>query len=340
MEMPEPLGEVIALIEILLAGSDEFGPEFDSQTLGDWAALHVYLPQKDIQSAITPPFMEAFLELQKQVYQLAALAKSGVADVGQLSELDRLELQINVTVSGGSSDYVAQLKTPLTNLLKRMIGKMTGRQATIVILGLATLAASSWSFNAWLEERRVTQIEELRSKDHIEALKTISFAEKEHTETFDKLVAILEAQGEVGKRALDVIQATNEALLKAAAKTPTTFINNFELKRSDAELLRVSPKKKPETKIVKQRIRVVDINTSDQLDLNLVLMDPDTNVQHRIKFTDSLFAGPDRHKLFEALEKREAIWVELALKEISGEIKSVQLLRCVDRPTEAADAEE
>jgi len=86
---------------------------------------------------------------------------------------------------------------------------------------------------------------------------------------------------------------------------------------------------------------VVDINTIDPFDLQIILWDPSTDVQHRIKFKDDLFASYNRHRLFDALEKRTAIWVELSIKEIDGETRSVQLLRTIDRPAHLiSDADE
>jgi hypothetical protein len=43
--------------------------------------------------------------------------------------------------------------------------------------------------------------------------------------------------------------------------------------------------------------------------------------------------------MFEALESRQPIWAEVARKEIEGEIRSIQLLRCVDPPPGFADLE-
>jgi hypothetical protein len=81
---------VLATIERIAASPDAFSAEFDSIELGDWAAVHVYLPITEQESAITPPFMEAFLELQRQLYQLAAQAKTGVANAGwQRRELEK-----------------------------------------------------------------------------------------------------------------------------------------------------------------------------------------------------------------------------------------------------------
>ena len=125
---------------------------------------------------------------------------------------------------------------------------------------------------------------------------------------------------------------TNDALLKAATSSPKTSINNVEVTRVEAELLRTPTRKKAQQKIIQQEVKVVDINTTDPLDLQIILTDPSTESQYRIKFKDDLFAGEGRHKLFEALEKRTLLWVELSNREVEGDLRSVQLLRTIDRP--------
>lgn len=327
---------VLAELERLFASKAEFGEEFENITLGDWAAVHIYLPQPDMKSAITPPFMEAFLVLQKQLYQFAALTKTGVPDAGQLGEADRNDLLLSVIVTGGSSDYLAKLQKPLVGILNRMVGKMTGKQAAIVIIALSALVTTGWSFSAWLDQTKTIKIEELKSKDHVTALQALQFSTEQHEKAFQRVLEILAAQGEAGKRAIEVVNQTNEALLKAASSNPKTNINEVEITRTEAELLRTPTRKKAQQKIVQQEVKVVDINTTDPLDLQIILLDPSTSIQHRIKFKDDLFAGEGRHKLFDALEKRSLLWVELAIKDIEGEIRSVQLLRTIDRPANLA----
>src|SRR5438105_304194 len=114
---------ILAELERLLTSPSDFGEEFENIVLGDWASLHIYLPQSDIESAITPPFMEAFLVLQKQLYQFAALTTVGTADAGQLTDAEKRQLQLNVIVTGGSSNLETRLKEPLEALLKKMVGK-------------------------------------------------------------------------------------------------------------------------------------------------------------------------------------------------------------------------
>ncbi|HMF21288.1 MAG TPA: hypothetical protein VKG24_04100 [Pseudolabrys sp.] len=99
----------LVAIERIIADPDAYNPEFETVEFGPWASIRVRIPEPDLNSVMTPPFMEAFLELQKQVYQFAALIETGVANTQYLSESDILRLQINVKVTDGSSNYVADL---------------------------------------------------------------------------------------------------------------------------------------------------------------------------------------------------------------------------------------
>lgn len=332
--------EALASLQQLLAIEDPFSQEFQRIDFGNWAEIHVYLPHPEVDSSITPPFMEAFLELQKQLYQLAAQAMSGSPDSGQLSDELKRRLQISVVVSGGSSDYVTKFAKPAEELLKAMVGKMTGKQAAVVILGVVFLIGTGWSFSAWLEQRKAVQIEELKSKDHVEALRALSLNGTSQLETMNKIIGIVEKQGEIGKRAIEAVTATNDAILKAASKTPQTVINDTHLSQQEAELLRTSPRKKAEVRIAIQRMRVLDVNSSDPNELSILIATPDKKTQYRIKFTDSLFGQDDRKRLIEALDSRESIWMELAFKEVDGDVRSAELIKTTEPPKAASAVED
>lgn len=213
-----------------------------------------------------------------------------------------------------------------------MTGKMTGKQIAVVILGIAALIAGSYPFAKWLEATKEVKIEELKSKDHQEALKAIEFSTGEHSATIQNIIEVLKEQGEIGKQAIAAVTATNEALLKAAAQSPKTVINGTEITRKEAELLRTVPRRRAEPSATTRLVKVVDINTSDPVDLAIALIDVESTVTYRIRFKDNLFAGPDRHKLFQALEDRQPIWAELSIKEVEGQVRSVELLRTVEGP--------
>ncbi len=73
-------------------------------------------------------------------------------------------------------------------------------------------------------------------------------------------------------------------------------------------------------------MRVVDMNTAADVDA-MILMRPISKEQFKMKLSETLFMSDDRAKLFEALENRTEIEVELSLREVEGEVKNVTFLR-------------
>ncbi|HEV2511221.1 hypothetical protein [Bosea sp. (in: a-proteobacteria)] len=295
-----------------------------------WVTPHVYIPKPEVDSSISPPFMEAFLHLQKELFQLAALAKSGVSHVNQLNEIDRHDLEISVKVTSGSSNLVSDLAKPIERCFKIMLGKMTGRQATIVILGISMLIAGTIGWSSWLEQQKTIKIEELKSKEHIEALSALKFANENQLEIFKMLMQTLEKQGKVGTQSQDLIDSSFGALLKAASKTEKTEINGQRLTASEASSLRTSSRSYAMNRIIREKMRVVDMNTAAEVDA-MILMRPVSKEQFKMKLSETLFMSDDRTKLFEALENRTEIEVELSLREVEGEVKTVTFLRVAPR---------
>ncbi len=319
--------------QLLLSFIDD--PEFSPSTclrLGDWARTHVYIPDEDIHSEISPPYMEAFLGVQKSIYLFAAYAKFGVANPRLLSDLDRQNFQIIVKVSGGSADYAADLSKSLGRCLKVLSEKMSGRQAVLVILGLGVLLSASWCFPSWIESQRAIKIDENRSNEHIEALRALTTVSHGKDELYKKLIELLDNQGHAGEIVVVAANSAYDALLKAASKTDRSIINDQPLTNSDADLLRKAARKVSTKRYVIEKVRVVDINTSDPKKNTMVLMNLDTNEQNRMALSHDLFVHDDRKKLIKSLDALGELWVELAINEVDGEVKSVEFLRTVDDP--------
>lgn len=75
-------------------------------------------------------------------------------------------------------------------------------------------------------------------------------------------------------------------------------------------------------------IQVVDINTSDPVELEFVFIDLETKVAVRARFRDSP-DGDDRRKLVQAFEDRSAIWAEMTIQRSDGKLWSLEILRAL-----------
>jgi hypothetical protein len=133
---------------------DEPVPPLDDLLISNWCQLKIYLPEPSVSSSMPPAYMEALLEIQKQIYQLAALCRTGLANTVYLNEDDKRLFDITVVVTGGSSFIKVDLDQSLKNALKEAITKMTGKQLVIVVLGLGILFSSTWGYSAYLEQQK------------------------------------------------------------------------------------------------------------------------------------------------------------------------------------------
>jgi hypothetical protein len=329
--------DALDLFNSLIDAPAHDNEEVQKLLLGPWVKTQVYIPDDESQSEISPPFMEAYLEVQKQLFQYLAFVRTGIADSKQLNEIDRQLASISVKVTGGSSDLGADLRRPLERILSILATKMSSKQAAAVVIGLALILAGHFAFAGWLEHQKQIKLEELKSKDHIAALEALRFATREQVEQLDRVIRLVEAQGEFGRRASAAAQAANEALLKAASRTERSRINGTEITRDEAERLRVSSKRKVIVRYESKQMRVGDINTADLTEL-LTLMDERGN-QYKMPFPNTLFSQQDRPTLFRSLDDHHFIWVELAIREADDdEIVSMQFLRVRDDPGKPPDA--
>jgi hypothetical protein len=161
-------------------------------------------------------------------------------------------------------------------------------------------------------------------------LKSLNFASEKQIEMLDRVLSIVSRNGPEGEKAQSVVKHGYDALLKANSRTSKSVINERAITQEEARILRVTPRQKAEPEIVKMQIRVIDINTDDPINIQVVIRDLQDDGEYRIKLSDSLFAKDDRNKLFEALRFRTELWTEVAIKKIDNEIKSVELLRVID----------
>jgi hypothetical protein len=312
-------------------------PSFSELEFGEWATLSVYLPKPPLDSAITPPYMEAFLELQRQIHQLAAVVKTGRPNGTYLTEEEKRALEIIVQVQGGSSLLEVNFGEAVKTAMAEAAKKLSGAQITSIVLGVTLLLASGWGFSAYLEKEREVRIAEIKSAEHQETLKALSYASEKQVALLDRVLGIIARNGEEGQKAAEAVNQSYDALVKAASKTDESTINGQEIAKEDAKAIRLSPRVKAEPELVVQEFRVIDINTEDALNITAVIVQTDADEQIRVSFADSLFAARDRERMFEALKSRKPIWIELIIRKSEDRVRNVEILRVVDPPVRQAE---
>lgn len=313
-------------------------PEFSALEFGEWAKLTVYLPKPPLNSTITPPYMEAFLEIQRQIHQLAAIAKTGRPNGTYLTEDEKRALEIVVQVHGGSSLLEVNAGEAVKTAMAEAAKKLSGAQITSIVLGVSLLIAAGWGFSSYLEKEREVRIAEIKSAEHQQTLKSLNYAHEQQVAMLDRVLAIIARNGEEGRKAAEAVNASYDALVKAASKTDQSIINGQEISKEEARTIRLSPRVRAEPELIVREFRVVDINTEDAFNITAVIVPVGDEGQIKVSFADSLFAERDREQMFEALQTREPIWIELVISRTEDRVRNVEILRVVDAPTKHAQS--
>lgn len=213
--------------------------------------------------------------------------------------------------------------------IPQAVTKMSGRQIAIVVLGIALITATAWGTSSFLEMQKEIKLAELKSSEHISTIEKLSFASAQQVETLKVVLGAMKESGEVGKKAADLTTSSQEALLKAASKTNGSVINDVHVGQDEAKALRTSPRNKADIVFAIKNVRVTDINTDDPTTMVVTLKEQDGDDEYKIKFADRLLEVTDRETVFSSLGKRESIWVELRIKSVDNEVRSVELKRVV-----------
>ncbi len=305
--------------------------------LGAWSKVTVDLEEIPQESAIFTPWLEAFLNIQRNVYRSAALAKYGSADTKKLTELDLEEFEIPFIVTGGSSHYLAEFQDKAEKLAALAISKMTGRQIAIVLLGAALLWGGTTAFGYYTEAQKQIRIAEVNSEEKKRFLESMDFITTQQAANYNRLVTAL-TETDIGKKVVTTSQDMQEGMLKAASRTKEATIQGKTLTAGDAQELRATTRQKATIKIVTQELRVTDANTEDALITSVEFTDPETGDQFRASFQDALLVEGSADVLHAALKDRGTVWVEMQIREVRGEVRSVEIRKATREPPQEARA--
>jgi hypothetical protein len=292
------------------------------EALAHAVRLHIHLPDPPVDSSISASYMRAFLDIQLQIHRLATKARVGEANAAKLTASLRRELEINVVVSDGSANY----NVDLTEVIKKALGKMTGKQITLVLLGSAAMLSTTWGVNTWMETQKQIQIEQIRSTEHVHALEALKFATAQDTEQFAQIAATLREQVDLGREVVELANEAYREIFRAASATGTAEINGQEVSANVADLLTLSPKTQSEKLTETLLVRVIDIRTEDILEPHVEMRVVDGDQVLRFSLADTLFGTDERAAFFRALETGDPLLVEVEMTVFGEEIRGAKFV--------------
>lgn len=159
--MPEPEAQEVLRIDseatavraIEAALSQEFEGENIKLDFDDWPVLRLKYTGEKFDGTITPDIAQAIIDIQEVLNRAYALAVNHTSSLRSLNDDERRALQVVATVDKGSSLLEVNLGDWAEKLSTELVGKMTGTEIVVTVLGTAVVLTGAWLFKNHLRNR-------------------------------------------------------------------------------------------------------------------------------------------------------------------------------------------
>ena len=193
--------------------------------MGDWTEIHVQFKGSNLDSALTASMMDAFIELQKNVYRLYAKLHHDSGSSNVLTVDEKRALDIFVQVSPGSTQAKAILKDAVKKIVQGAVNKMQARH--YVIIAMAGILA--WTSDSMWKNYLSIQSEEKKAELHV----ALSKEESKRLEIFSEAIKQVPHVASINS---DADEFRNK-ILKSGKSADHIVVAGHEISKDQARLM-------------------------------------------------------------------------------------------------------
>lgn len=145
--------EEVAISAIERALARAFEGEAIKLDFDNWPVLRLKYSGERFSGTLTPDIAQAIIDIQEVLNRAYALAVKHTSSLRSLTDEDRRELQVVVTVEKGSSLVEVNLGEWAEKFSTALVEKMTGSEIVVAVLGTAVVITGAWLIKTHLKNR-------------------------------------------------------------------------------------------------------------------------------------------------------------------------------------------
>lgn len=258
----------------------------------NWPVLTLRFVGEGYNSTITPQIAEALIELQHAMNRSYARLVRHAASANVLTKEERKAIEFKAKVDEGSSLITVDLGEYAQTLTTALVGKMTGTELVITILGLAITGGALVAYKSFLaarsEDKKIDQATQ----------QTMKLSEQE-TQRMQILANAL-TQRPALQAAHEDFDNVRHDILKSVGDASQLEVQGIGLSQEQAKKIASTPRSKPEDVQLNGTYRIVKLDWSKEDEVRISLFSLGAT---QLEFTASMRA----HNLTEQnIEKLKA----------------------------------
>lgn len=314
--------EAWRLLALFANGEDDQAPFLPK--FGKWPKAEFTFWIDGGNAVLTAPVMEAMLEFQSSINRAFMLAAEGSTNLRGLSEEERSDFEALFKIKRGSSKVEVDLQELCKEFIKTAVGKLSGRQITVLILSFALLFGGEAYWKAWLEHQKDITVAETQNQQTKELLASQHFATEADLKKMqimhDTVVAAL------GNRA--IVEASNESrksVLKAAARVRNTQVAGQTLPPEIAKPMARSARSVSELDSRTGEFDVLRVDTNVTDGFRVRLRDRSDGTEFFASVRDRLLSENDRSLIQRGEWEKKPIAAQVHITKRRGEIVAARI---------------
>lgn len=258
-----------------------------------WPRFHFKFWIAGSQLVLTQPVMQAMVDFQTSVNRAFMLLLESTPILTGLSEEERKEFEVVFAVKRGSADLSFNAQELIEKFMEKAVGKLTGKQITVMVIAFAVLFAGYSCWNSYLEHQNEIAKHEASSQTVKDVLAAQRFANETDLKRTKILTDALAAAH--GSHALiDASEEGKKGIVKAAAKVQNTEIGGKQLPPEVARRMARAAPTSPVQKVVTAEYEVVRVDTDVPDGFRVRLRNTKTNELVFASLRDAIVSEQDR----------------------------------------------
>lgn len=283
-----------------------------------WPKVEIRLAGSGYDSTITPELAQAFLHVQQAVNKAYARVVRHETNGRALKSSEKESLRLKAKVEKGSTNLTVDFGSVAETITREVVGKMTGTELIITILGLGTIWAAKSAYAHYLNKRSEDKAVDVQSA------KEIAMTEQ-HTKQME-IFAKAMAERPVLVQANNDFDDARHEMLKAVADAKSISFQGMTLSNESAKAIASSHREVSKEVQLNDNYVILSVDHSKENEVRLGLSRTKDGLEFSARFEDRSLKQDQIQKLKDAQWARSKVYLSINANELRGEITKATVI--------------
>jgi hypothetical protein len=295
-----------------------------------WPSQEIIFWIGDKHEVLTAPMMEALLDYQRGLYRSFLFLTADTTNLQRLSGELRARYEVEFRVGEGCTKLIPDFGGILDKVIEASVGKMTGTELTVTILGIALIWGGVVAWRAWLKHKSEVAANEASNAKTRDFLRNQRFASEAETQRLEIVTrALVQATGSYA-----LVEASTEAkdgIIRAASRVDATEVGGVAITPEVAQRMSRRSRSEPEHSVLEGAFEVLRNDSAPNMRFRVKLRHVESGREFFAYIRDALLAGDDREIISDAEWAQTPFWGRVEIRTTRGEIIDATVVQALRR---------